>query len=448
MNATWTKLWLTALAAAAVSLLGPSQPGYDPWAWLIWGREVAALEFDTVDGPAWKPLPVAITTALSAAGPAAPELWLVVARTGAIAAVLLAGRLAWRLGGGSWLGALAAAAGVALSAGWAWHGAVGNSEGLFLALALTAFDQALDGRDGRALTLAFGAALLRPESWPLLGLYGAWLWWRRPGLRPALAGAAVALPALWFLPEQLGSGDLLRSSERARIPNPGAPATAGHPALASLRGAVAIPLAPVAALGLAAAVASVRSRVVALRAALPAAAGVAWVGIVALMAEGGYSGEPRYALPGAAVLAVSGGVGLAAVRRRAGRGAGIACLAVIAAFGAVRLDGVAGELARAADDARLFGSLDDAVARAGGAGAMLACGRPVTGHYRGTAVAWALGVPKRVVAFDPALGGAILRSRVRSGASVQPPAPPGAVVVARSARWEVRAPAACARATR
>ncbi|MBI5105807.1 MAG: hypothetical protein HZB46_12665, partial [Solirubrobacterales bacterium] len=96
------------LAAAAASLLAPSQPGYDAWAWLLWGREVAHLDLDTVDGPAFKPLPVAVTTVLSAFGGAAPELWLVLARAGAIAAVLLGARLAWRLAGGS-----AAAAAVA-----------------------------------------------------------------------------------------------------------------------------------------------------------------------------------------------------------------------------------------------------------------------------------------------------------------------------------------------
>ena len=30
---------------------GPSMPTYDPWAWIIWGREVAHLDLDTTDGP-------------------------------------------------------------------------------------------------------------------------------------------------------------------------------------------------------------------------------------------------------------------------------------------------------------------------------------------------------------------------------------------------------------
>ena len=83
---TWLAVAAAVLMAAAVSLLVPSAPAYDPWAWLVWGREVAALELDTVDGPAWKPLPVAVTALLSVAGPGAPALWLVGARAGALAA--------------------------------------------------------------------------------------------------------------------------------------------------------------------------------------------------------------------------------------------------------------------------------------------------------------------------------------------------------------------------
>ncbi len=82
---------------AALSLLAPFAPLYDPWAWLVWGREVAGLDLDTGAGPSWKPLAVMITTPLALAGDAAPTLWLLVARAGWLAAVALAYRLAWRL---------------------------------------------------------------------------------------------------------------------------------------------------------------------------------------------------------------------------------------------------------------------------------------------------------------------------------------------------------------
>jgi hypothetical protein len=335
---------------------------------------------------------------------------------------------------------------VVLSAGWAWHGAVGNSEGLFLALVLGAGLAATGDRHGAALALGVLAALLRPEAWPFLGAYGVWLWFRRPRLRGWAAAGALALAVLWFVPEWLGSGDPLRSSERARVPNPGAPATAARPLLASLERAAAIPLPPLLAAALVPlAAAGPRLSRAGLRvplppaAAAPAIAGLAWIALVALMAEAGYSGEPRYHLPGAALIAVSGGVGLArAVDGR--RAAALAAGLVVLAFAALRADAITGELRRAADEAALFGSLGQAVERAGGRASVLACGRPVVGRYRGPALAWALHVPKRRVAFDATRGGVVFRSRIRSGGLLQPAVPARTPVVARSTRWEVRSP--------
>jgi hypothetical protein len=445
------------VALAALSLLAPSQPGYDPWAWLLWGRELGRLRLDTVDGPAFKPLPVAVTALLAPAGDAAPALWLLIARAGAIGAVLLAARMAWRLAAGSPLAAAVAGAGVALTAGWWWHAAVGNAEGLFVALALGAFDRALDGRHRIALALALAAGLIRPEAWPFLGAYGLWLWRGAPQLRPALVAGAAALPALWLLPDLWGSGDLLRSLERARVPNPGAPATAQRPALASLREAAALPLLPVGLAALATVLAASIGLRRALRAtrggplgrlgflvrhgattrrwaaaALPAVAGLAWIALVALMAEGGSSGEPRYALPSAGA-----GAGLAARALPTAPAAAALTVIAVAPFVALRAGDVRGEVRRAGDQAELYGSLEQAVERAGGRDALLACGRPVTGRYRGPAVAWALRVHKREVGFDPALAGAVLRSRVRRGAAVQPARPPAARVTGRSLRWQV-----------
>ncbi|MFA9272270.1 MAG: hypothetical protein ACEQSX_16260, partial [Baekduiaceae bacterium] len=90
-----------AVLLAAVSLLVlPAAPTYDPWAWLIWGREVWSLDLSTAEGPAFKPLPVAVCALLAPLGDGAPVAWVVVARAGAVAAVLLAGVVAWRLAGG------------------------------------------------------------------------------------------------------------------------------------------------------------------------------------------------------------------------------------------------------------------------------------------------------------------------------------------------------------
>src|SRR4051794_30474176 len=51
-------LVLACRGRAALSLLGPAVPTYDPWAWIIWGREITHLDLNTVSGPSWKPLPI------------------------------------------------------------------------------------------------------------------------------------------------------------------------------------------------------------------------------------------------------------------------------------------------------------------------------------------------------------------------------------------------------
>ena len=108
---------------------------------------------------------------------------------------------------------------------------LGNSEAMLAALSLWAFERHLDGRRDHALYLGFAAALLRPEAWPFLGLYGLWLWFRDPELRLRIAAIGVAVPVLWFGPELWGSGEPLRASSRANNPNPGSAAFADNPTL-------------------------------------------------------------------------------------------------------------------------------------------------------------------------------------------------------------------------
>jgi hypothetical protein len=82
-------LVLAALALGTGLVVAPV-PDYDPWMWLLWGREVADGTLSTVDGPAFKPLPVAVCALLSPLGSAAPAAWVLLARVAALAAVLLA----------------------------------------------------------------------------------------------------------------------------------------------------------------------------------------------------------------------------------------------------------------------------------------------------------------------------------------------------------------------
>ena len=90
---------LAVLGLTALTFLAPAAPTYDPWAWIIWGREIVHLDLSTVDGPSWKPLPVLLTTPFSLFGGLAPDLWVFVARAGAIAGIVMLFRLGRRLGG-------------------------------------------------------------------------------------------------------------------------------------------------------------------------------------------------------------------------------------------------------------------------------------------------------------------------------------------------------------
>jgi hypothetical protein len=91
------------LALAALAHFLPAEPTYDPWAWISWGREIVHWDLDTRTGPSWKPLPVLFTAPFALLGnSAAPALWLVIARAGALLALVMAFRLARRLAGEPW----------------------------------------------------------------------------------------------------------------------------------------------------------------------------------------------------------------------------------------------------------------------------------------------------------------------------------------------------------
>lgn len=313
----------TALLLAAASLALPFYPVYDPWAWLVWGRELFDGGLETAAGPSWKPLPVLIDAPLSLLGDAAPKAWLLVARTGWLCAPLLAGLLAWRLSGEGagrwrWAAALLAAGSVALT-GDAFTPPLrqftgGLSEPLLVALVLGAIWAALDERPGVALALGTAAALLRPETWPFLAVWGYFATRERPRLRIAAVAAGVFIPAAWFVPDLIGAGTPIEGPSTAR-----AGGIEPLDALEVLGRALAAPL---AAAWIGVALLAWREWRLHDRgerrvpeadrplAILLAGAG-AYVLLVAVMAVGGFAGLPRFLAPATAVVAVAGAVGLA-----------------------------------------------------------------------------------------------------------------------------------------
>src|SRR5919108_3112715 len=205
--------------------------------------------------------------------------------------------VARRLIGGGWYGSVAGVAAFAAllsSNKYVRDAALGNSEPLLAALALWAFERHLDGRRDHALYLGVACALLRPEVWPFLGLYGLWLWFAEPHLRLRMVGFAALIPALWFLPEWWGSGDPFRAGERANAPNPGSAAYAASPAIELVKRHFGVTIAPVEAgtlvAGAYAAVMWLIRRREGPTLAL-AIGGVAWRGAGGAGAEGGVGGQ-------------------------------------------------------------------------------------------------------------------------------------------------------------
>ena len=434
----WRAILAILAAAAASTLLVRAAPGYDPWTWLLWGREVAGGTLSTADGPAFKPLPVAVCALLAPLGSAAPVVWVVLVRAAGAALCCAtgsptqrgSGRDARRLAGLA--AGVLAVAGVALAGGFALEAARGQRGAAGdrgrARRRSTAGAPGGCARRWRSARRARCCGSRRGRSWRSRA------WWRGGATRARgrwVAGLALLVPAAWFVPEWLGSGDVLRSGSRARVPNPGQPALADVPALASLWAAAKLLLIPLW-IGVVLALRDPRAR-------LLAAAGGAWVLLVAVMAQAGFSGEPRYALPGVALLAVAGAAGLARA---------VPCdTAPLARWGSLRSrwrrcprwstlprvrDAQAHQWALARD-------LDGAVRAAGGREAVLACGRPYVGRLRGPLMAYALDVTKRTVEPDaaPRAPGVVFRARLTAGARPAPDAGPPFRPAARVGEWQV-----------
>jgi hypothetical protein len=431
---------LVCLALAAVSLLAPSQPTYDPWAWIVWGREILHLDLNTIDGPSWKPLPVAFTTVFALFGSIAPALWIVVARAGALYGVLAAFRLGRRLGGVP--GGAAAAAGLVLAPWYVRNASLANSEGVQVAFALAAVERHLRGDRRAAFLLALGLGLLRPEAWAFVGAYGLWLAWTERSRLWLIACGLASLPILWLAPEKLGSGDLLRASHRAQHPVGNSAAFADNPVVQVLREGAAMLTPPVWA-GLAAMVAFAiwrRER----RVALLVAGIAAWVLLVAAMTANGYSGNQRYLIvPAALVIVLAGaGAGRAVSLLRPRTTAAIAGLAVVlaAAFAGPPAHRVAGVLRGTAYQATLVRELGPMVQRAGGAARLRACGNPYTGAYLVPAVAWQLHLHTAQVHVAPVQWPAVV-FRVRTTQTSGAVPPLGTLLptrtAARNEKWRI-----------
>jgi hypothetical protein len=383
-----------ALAGISAAVL-PTVPSYDPWAWIVWGRELVDrhLSFATGGGPSWKPLPVFFTTVYGLFGGAAPTLWVITARAGGLLALVAAYRLGTRFAG--WIAGAVAVLGVLLTQDWFYYMFRGTSEPMLVGAALWAIERHLSGRRGQAYALTVAAALIRPEAWPFLGAYALWLWFKQPRLRLLLIAGIAAVPVFWFVPPWIGSGQPFLAASHAKAYN-------GHlgttPWLEAIRRAGDLQVLPVliaAAVGLA--LAWFKDRDWALIGL--AAGALAWVALVVAMVVVGYPGLERFFLPASAVLCVLGGIGIARAAGLAGGGRatlGVAALlvAISVPLSISRINTASDQKGIADNAVKRLDALSDTVRAVGGSARVLPCRSSSTAVNHGvqTALAWKLHV--------------------------------------------------------
>ena len=369
---------------AAVSLAFPFALIYDSWSWAIWARQLAHGALDTDGLTAWKPLPPLVGLPVAALGGSPAVAWLLAERAAALGALALAYRLAARRAGV--VSGVLAVVLVALVDGMLRYVAEGYSEPVVVALLLGAVLAALERRPGVALAALTGAALIRPETWPLLVLFAAWLWREVPRMRAWLGVVVAAILVLWFGGQWLGSGDPLAGSKLARASSVPDSSFAG----------VALPFV-VAWIGVAAALWwGVRRRDAGVL--LPAGAAVAWTLAVLFLDGVGYPGIERFLVPAAALWSVVGAIGLVwlveEARALGGRavatGAVVGLVLVTAGLGLARFEAVGDDAGLVADRVELQQDLRQGVTRIGRD--RLARSAPCVNVAFQTALAWQLDV--------------------------------------------------------
>lgn len=400
---------LACLALGVISVLTlPSLPSYDPFAWVVWGRELAHHiigphePFITGGGPSWKPFPVIFTTVFGFFG-AAPKLWVALARAGGLFGLFVAYRLGsrlaatprWRLAGPI-AGVLSAFA-VFLTSEWTHYMFRGTSEPLVVTTTLFALERHLAGRRRAAFLSGVALALMRPESALFVGLYALWLFFADPRVqtRLILLAGLLAIPVGWFVPPWIASGEPFLSSQHAQLYNG---QLGAHPELEVLKRATNLSVWPVIIAAGALTLLAIRRRdwlTVSL-----AGAGLAYVAVVEAMTADHYPGLERFMLPAAAIACVLAGV--AVVRFALFAGGGIASLAVAAVLVAIAVPFFAGRVSAASPEKRIsqravsiYNQMVRAVHAAGGTKAVFPCpsSRAAANHSIQTGLAWALGAP-------------------------------------------------------
>ena len=417
----------------------PTVPSYDPWSWIVWGREVFDPHLSLLigGGSSWKPFPVLFTAwyGLFAGG---PSMWVMTERVGALMALVAAYRLASQMTARIGFGRAAPFAGVIaafsliLLQDFAYYFYRGATEPILVGCTLWAIERFLAGKRWQAFILGVALGLMRPEDWPFMIVFGGWILWSdagRPTTRAAirasvgtsrsphlirsaacvLAGLAF-MPFMWFAPPGITTGKWFSAATQAHDYN-------GHLGsnvfLSVLRRGVDYQSVPVLALALIALTITLyeeRDRVILAVGAL----GAAWWVIVVGETLDGYPGLERFFLPGAAVACVLAGVGVVRIGALAGelassigrvrsrsvvRGVAVAAAIATTAIAYVFVDGrvtyTRQQYSLTNTAVARLNSLKVAVAAAGGRKAIFPCKNAIDSyaainHSLQTALAWQL----------------------------------------------------------
>ncbi|MGI8903732.1 MAG: hypothetical protein ACR2IP_08785 [Solirubrobacteraceae bacterium] len=388
-----------------------TRPGFDPYGWLVWGRQTLTGSLDTNAAPSWKPLSYLFTVPYALVGHYQMWLWMITSAAVSLSGVVFAGRIAYRLTGARperrYAAVLAAVfAGLALLGlrDYSHYVLSAQSDPMIVALCLGAIDAHLSGHPRWAFALGAVAGLGRPEVWVFLGLYAIWAWRAIPSMRWMLAGGVALMLVLWFGIPALTSRSFFVAGTNAlhsgRAPH-------GNKVLITIDRFLDL---HETALELAALV----SVAIAIwrrdRAILMLAAGIlVWIAIEIAFALRGYPSLGRYMWEPAAAMIVLAAVAVGRLLADpphpspAAGWIGIALVVVVvvsmlpAAASRARTErhDLSAQRARTAQLGRLAGI----IARRGGAARLRTCGEPLTRLEYQTVLAWQLGVNVSRVGF-------------------------------------------------
>jgi hypothetical protein len=385
-----------------------TRPGFDPYGWLVWGRQTVAGNLNTNAAPSWKPLPYLFTFPYGVFGHYQLWLWMITALAVSLSGCVFAARIAYRLVAADsleisqrryapWVAAAFAGLGL-LGLTDYWHYMLSaQSDPMIVALCLAAIDCHLCRRYRWAFALGCLAALGRPEVWLFLAAYSIWAWFRVPAMRWMIVTGAAAVILLWFgIPaltsrtpfvaasNAFGSGRRLQSNQ----------------ILGTIGRFVGLNPRVLEATALLSAVLALLRRD---RVTLALVAGVcAWVVVEIAFSLHGWPGLARYMFEPAGVLIAIAGAGIGRLLADpprispAAAWAGIALVVVIIvalvppALSRARFEhrDIVGQRTRTTEIGKLTGT----ISRLGGPGRFKGCGEPLTRLEYQTILAWNLHV--------------------------------------------------------